>query len=126
MISVSETGKWLSPWISPSAVIAVALAAQPEHELHVVDDADDQHADAERHQRDAEIARRGGVRDQSLLSAASRRTWKIVKPKPISDSEVRITDISVRSALMRVRWNDMPVRRAASSVEISSGIRTAT
>ena len=36
----------------------------------------------------------------------------IVKPKLISDSEVLITDISVRSALMRVRWNDMPVRRA--------------
>jgi hypothetical protein len=29
-----------------------------------------------------------------------------------------MTDISVRSALMRVRWNDIPVRRDASSVEI--------
>src|SRR5271168_81564 len=48
------------------------------------------------------------------------KTWKMVKPKLISDSEVRITDISVRSALMRVRWNDMPVRRADSSTEISS------
>ena len=27
----------------------------------------------------------------------------------MSESEVRITDISVRSADMRVRWNDMPV-----------------
>jgi len=36
----------------------------------------------------------------------------------MSDSDVRITDISVRSALIRVRWNDMPVRRAANSVEI--------
>ena len=32
------------------------------------------------------------------------------------ESEVRMTDISVRSALRRVRWNDIPVRRAASSV----------
>ena len=38
----------------------------------------------------------------------------------ISDSDVRITDISVRSALMRVRWNDMPVRRDDSSTEIWS------
>ncbi len=44
-----------------------------------------------------------------------------MKPKLISDSEVRITDISVRSALMRVRWNDMPVRRDDSSTEIRSG-----
>ena len=42
-----------------------------------------------------------------------------MKPKPISDSDVRMTDISVRSADMRVRWNDMPVRRADSSVEMS-------
>src|ERR1044072_4966896 len=42
----------------------------------------------------------------------------MVKPKPISDSDVRITDIKVRSALIRVRWNDMPVRREASSVLI--------
>ncbi len=41
-----------------------------------------------------------------------------MKPKPINESEVRITDISVRSALMRVRWNDIPVRRDASSVEM--------
>ncbi len=43
-----------------------------------------------------------------------------MNPKPINDSEVRITDIKVRSALMRVRWNDMPVRRAESSVFISA------
>ena len=41
-----------------------------------------------------------------------------MKPNPINDSEVRITDINVRSALMRVRWNDIPVRLDASSVEI--------
>ena len=46
------------------------------------------------------------------------KTWKIVKPNPIKDSEVRITDISVRSALIRVRWNDMPVRREDSSTDI--------
>ncbi len=31
-----------------------------------------------------------------------------------------MTDIRVRSALMRVRWNDMPVRREDSSTEIWS------
>src|SRR5262249_40891821 len=45
-------------------------------------------------------------------------TWKIVKPKEISDKDVRITDINVRSALKRVRWKAMPVRRAASSTLI--------
>jgi hypothetical protein len=39
----------------------------------------------------------------------------MVKPKLISEIEVRITDIKVRSVLLRVRWNDMPVRRAESS-----------
>jgi len=55
---------------------------------------------------------------RSFASLAFSKIWKMVKPNPISESAVRITDISVRSALMRVRWNDMPVRRAASSVEI--------
>ena len=45
-------------------------------------------------------------------------------PVLINDSDVRITDISVRSALMRVRWNDMPVRRIDSSTEMLSGERT--
>src|SRR5215468_6492199 len=45
----------------------------------------------------------------------------MVKPKPMSDRDVRITDISVRSALNRVRWNDIPVCRAASSCEADSG-----
>ena len=39
-----------------------------------------------------------------------------MKPNEISDSDVRSTDISVRSALSRVRWNDMPVRRIDISV----------
>ena len=54
-------------------------------------------------------------------SRSFSKTWKIVKPKPISDSDVRITDISVRSALMRVRWNDMPaagVRKLAHDVHL--------
>jgi hypothetical protein len=41
----------------------------------------------------------------------------MVKPNPMSDSDVRITDINVRSALIRVRWKDIPVRRAESSDE---------
>ena len=36
-------------------------------------------------------------------SRSFSNTCAMVKPKPISDSAVRITDISVRSALMRVR-----------------------
>src|SRR5688572_18146228 len=53
---------------------------------------------------------------------AFENTWKIVKPKPISDSDVRSTDISVRSALMRVRWKLMPVRRDDSSTDLSSAV----
>ena len=58
-----------------------------------------------------------------LMTAFSCNFWKawaMVKPKPMSESEVRITDISVRSADIRVRWNDMPVRRAESSVDARS------
>src|SRR5579863_2767854 len=58
-----------------------------------------------------------------LMISRSRsfsNTCAMVKPKPISEREVRITDISVRSALIRVRWNDMPVRRDESSVCASS------
>jgi len=32
-----------------------------------------------------------------------------------------MTDISVLSALMRVRWKDIPVRRDESSTEMRSG-----
>src|SRR5262249_47283044 len=55
-------------------------------------------------------------------SCAFWKIWYIVKPKPISDSDVRITDINVRSALIRVRWKDMPVRRDDSSVEIAASV----
>jgi hypothetical protein len=33
--------------------------------------------------------------------AQLRKNWKMVKPKLISDSDVRMIDISVRSALIR-------------------------
>src|SRR5215831_7590408 len=46
----------------------------------------------------------------------------MVKPKLMSDSAVRMTAISVRSAAMRVRWNAMPVRRIASSVVADAGL----
>ena len=45
-----------------------------------------------------------------------------MNPKPINDSDVRMTDISVRSALILVRWNDIPVRRDESSVEILASL----
>ncbi len=44
----------------------------------------------------------------------------MVNSKPFSDSDVRTTDISVRSALIRVRCNDIPVRRDESSTEMTS------
>src|SRR5262245_27218184 len=46
----------------------------------------------------------------------------MVKPKLISESEVRISAINVRSAAIRVRWKDMPVRRIASSVRCSARV----
>ena len=47
-----------------------------------------------------------------MASFSFWKNWAMVKPKLMSDSDVRITDISVRSALKRVRWKDIPVRRA--------------
>ena len=46
-----------------------------------------------------------GAAPLCITSAACNlwKNWKIVKPNPISDNAVRITDISVRSALKRVR-----------------------
>ena len=40
VISVSDTGNLLSPWMRPAADHLVALLAQVQHELDVVDDAD--------------------------------------------------------------------------------------
>jgi hypothetical protein len=46
----------------------VPHVAQPDHELHVIDDPEHQHADAERHQRDAGIAcRMGACQRASIL-----------------------------------------------------------
>ena len=42
--------------------------AQPQHELHMVDDADDQHHDAEPDQSEAEVTRRGGLGDDILIA----------------------------------------------------------
>src|SRR5690606_8140715 len=63
--------------------------------------------------------RSGATLTSTPRSRSFSKIWKIVKPKPISDSEVRITDMSVRSALIRVRWNDSSVRRMDSSVRCS-------
>ena len=38
-----------------------------------------------------------------LDAATERKNWKIVKPNPISERQVRRIDMSVRSALIRVR-----------------------
>ena len=78
----------------------------------------DHHEDAEPDQRAPKL--RAGVppsREQVLL-AQILEELEDREAEGISDSEVRITHISVRSALMRVRWNDMPVRREDSSTEI--------
>ena len=68
----------------------------------MIDDANDQHRDAERDQSHAEIARRRGLVMRSC-SLSFWNTCAMVKPKLMSESDVRMTDISVRSALMRVR-----------------------
>jgi hypothetical protein len=52
-----------------------------------------------------------------LISRSFSKAFAIVNPKLISDSEVRITAIKVRSAAMRVRWNAIPVRRDDRSME---------
>lgn len=94
----------------PSGSHCLALLSQAQHELN---DADDQHDDAQRHKSNAEVAR-------GCCAGQQRVFAQLLKPKLISASEVRITDIKVRSALMRLGWNAMPVRRAASSSETLS------
>jgi len=57
------------------------------------------------------------ARCKTFASYSFWNTWKIVKPKPIRDSEVRMTDINVRSADIRGRSKDTPVRRDDKSTE---------
>ena len=65
---VNDKGKMVSPWMSPSSRIYFSQVAQPQHELHVVDDADNEHHDAKPHQREAEVSRRGGLGDDILIA----------------------------------------------------------
>ena len=58
VMSVSDGGKLALAVNQAGRRHRLALLAQADHELHVIDDAADQHQDAERDQRDAEIARR--------------------------------------------------------------------
>jgi predicted transposase YbfD/YdcC len=46
----------------------VSRMAKAEHKLHVVDDAADQHEDAEDDERDAEVARGAGVRERACIT----------------------------------------------------------
>lgn len=120
-ISGNDAGNWLSAWISPSVPFqSLAFLAQVDHEPNVVPGPNHEHADADHDQRFAEMPRRCAAFSTDA-SCSFWNTWKIANPKPISNSDVRITDMSVRSALMRVRCNDIPVRRAESSTEIRSG-----
>ena len=59
VISVSESGKLALGVHQAVGLQLRALLAQPVHEHHVIADADDEHRDAEQHQRDAEVV--GGV-----------------------------------------------------------------
>jgi hypothetical protein len=68
----------------------------------VINDARDQHDDSEGDKRNAELARRLITGNDPRCSECSN-ALAIVKPKLMSESEVRITDIRVRSADMRVR-----------------------
>ena len=120
--SVSETGNWLSGVDQAVRLHLGALPPQPTMNVHVEADAEHQHRDpqpAPAPRRSDAALRCSGAR---LASCSFWNTWKIVKPKLISDSDVRITDISVRSALIRVRWNDMPVRRDDSSTDAVSEV----
>src|SRR5215470_9961908 len=69
---------------------------------------------------DSPKLRAGAALFSTPASFSLLKNVKMVKPKLMSDSAVRMTAISVRSAAMRVRWNAMPVRRIASSVVIDA------
>ena len=45
----------------------------------------------------------GAALGNTFASCIFWKIWKIVNPKPMSDNDVRMIDMSVRSALMRVR-----------------------
>src|SRR5271165_5003774 len=51
----------------PGLAHRLPQAAKPEHELDMVEDAQEQHQDAERDQREAEVTRRGGPGYDLLL-----------------------------------------------------------
>src|SRR5271165_6655992 len=51
----------------PVVAHRVPQAPKPEHELDVVDDAQEQHHDAEHDQSEAEVTRRGGPGDNVVL-----------------------------------------------------------
>ena len=76
----------------------VSERPQTGREPQVIDNPDDQHAHAEDDEREPEVPRRRGM-GSVPVSRSFWKNWKIVKPNPISDSEVGITDINVRSAL---------------------------
>src|SRR5215469_538177 len=71
---------------------------------------------------DSPKLRAGAAPLSTPASFSLLKNVKMVKPKLMSDSAVRMTAISVRSAAMRVRWNAMPVRRIASSVVADAGL----
>src|SRR5690606_21933323 len=114
-ISVSDTGKAISAWISPCSAMRLRSARRSYMNFMW-------YAIPPISSRMPSVTsampklRRGLTLASTPRSRSFSKSWKIVKPKPIRDNEVRITDISVRSALSRVRWNDMSVRRMDSSV----------
>lgn len=89
----------------------------------MVGDAGHEHEDAERNECRAEVARGLGARKHLALMQLLE-DLKDGEAETDQGSAVRITDINVRSALMRVRWKDMPVRRIDISVRfVESAVR---
>ena len=68
VMRVSETGKSALRVNQPVRGHRLSLFAQMKHELEVIDDAADQHQNAERDQRHAEIAGRRAMRDDVLVA----------------------------------------------------------
>ena len=59
VISVKDTGKTALAMDEPFRPHRLSQMAQSQHELHVVDDAENEHHDAQSDQGEAEVARRG-------------------------------------------------------------------
>jgi hypothetical protein len=90
-------------YCGPQPEKARTALAQGGDQPHVREQAGDQHDDGERRQGEAEVPGLVLAHHAGKPGAIFAKNCAMVDPKLIRDRDARITDISVRSALMRLR-----------------------